>query len=103
MPLQLKTPGLILTSAQFVHVPEVEGKHAGHFWDRGLGQRDARAGFGQGFIIDLEMFGCSALVFMQTSPCQAPRHWKLSPYLGLTPSALSFCYSQHKDICQEIS
>lgn len=90
-------------SGQFVYVLEVEGKHVGHFQGRALGQRDARAGFGQGFIIDLEMAGCSALVFVQTSPCQALPHWKLSSHLGLTPSALGFCYSQHKDICQEIS
>lgn len=39
---------------------------------------------------------------MPGSPTAALRQ-QLPPYLGLTPSALSFCYSQHKDICQEIS
>lgn len=73
----------------------------------GFGQRDAKAGFSLGFVIDLEMAGCSALVFVQTSPCQAPPRAalcpQLLPYLGLTPSTLSFYYSHHKDICQEIS
>lgn len=68
---------------------------------------DANAGFSLGFISDLEMAGCSALVFVQTSPCQAPPvaapRWQLPLYLGLMPSALCFCYSKHKDICQEIS
>lgn len=35
-PLKLKTLGLILTSGQFVFVPEVEGKCVGRFWDGGI-------------------------------------------------------------------
>lgn len=70
IPLKLKTLGLVLTSGQFVFVPEVAGKCGGRFWDGGFRQRDAKAGFSLGFIIDLEMAGCSALVFMQTSPCR---------------------------------
>lgn len=94
IPSKLKTLGLCLTSGQFKFLPKVEGKCIGHFWDGGFGQRDAKAGFSLGFIIDMEMSGCSGLASRQSSliqdvPMVAP-HQPLPPCLGFTAATLSF-------------
>lgn len=85
-------------SVPFFHIwpihAKVGRKRISHSWDRGFGQRNTKAGFSLGFVLHVEMSGCSVLVCRKSSLIQdvlmvAP-HRLLPLCLGLTAAALSF-------------
>lgn len=92
--MELKTLGLFFAFGQFMFIPKVERKCISRSWDGGFGQRYTKAGFSLGFILHMEMSGCSVLVCRQASLIQGVLMivppLLLPLCLGLTAAALSF-------------